>query len=581
MHSTIEPLEARISPAALVGNVLTYTDIDGDLVKVTFTNAAMAAGDFSFSAGSVDGTTNSPQGLSYMNLGGKTGAGFTLTASPHLGKGDSHANIGIIDGLNTDLGVVVVDGDVSQIAAGSGAAGSVGLKSFQALSMNRLSAVGAICQLKNAASFTVKTDVTNIVLNFAGGIKTLSIGGNLEETVDGTLASIKVTGDAGSIKIGGSIIARSGGDRNLFIVGDAGTIAIGGSVRGGSANLVNVGQGQIEIRGATKSVTIGGDLAGSGAFGSGSLVTRDGLDVLKIGGSVIGGAGDDSGYIHIGNASKTISIGGSVLGGLAHSNSGYLEIFSATSVKIGGSVIGNSGDSGSGIVGVGEVGSFVIGHDFIGGNSTGASAVSYSGQLTFDTVGSLTIGGDFIGGRVLGAGSLDSGCSVINVTKTIGSLKIGGSILGDRNHLARITVGGGTVPDAVTVLQSLTVKGSVQSATILTGYSSFFDTFNPDAGIGSITIGGDFVGSLIHAGDSKGNDGIPGTADDDTLSLIATITSVKVGGAVTGLAGSPIQFGIHAPILLKATIGQATYDRLQLQGAVLFNSIGLAYVSSN
>ena len=43
----IEPLEARIAPAALVGNVLTYTDIDGDLVKVTFTHAAMARGTLS------------------------------------------------------------------------------------------------------------------------------------------------------------------------------------------------------------------------------------------------------------------------------------------------------------------------------------------------------------------------------------------------------------------------------------------------------------------------------------------------------------------------------------------------------
>lgn len=575
----LEPLENRISPAALVGNVLTYTDIDGDLVKVTFTNASMTPQDFGFSTGLVDGTTNSPQGLSFVALTGRTGGGFTLTATPHLGKGDSHANVLIIDGSDTDLGVIAVDGDVSQMAAGSGADGSVGLKSFKALSMNRVSTINAICEVKNAASFTVTGDVTDIVLKFSGGIKTLAIGGNLEETADLTRAGIHVTGDAGTIKIGGSIIARSGGDRNLFIDGDAGAIVIGGAVRGGSANLMNVGHGQIEITGATKSVSIGRDLAGGSGVGGGTLLASDGLDVLKIGGSVIGGSGDYSGRVEIGNAGKTVFIGGSVVGGLAHLHSGMVEVFSATSIRIAGSVIGNSGDVNSGVVSGGEIGSVVIGHDFIGGNSTGAAALEASGLLSFRKLGSLTIG-DFLGGRVLGNGSLDGKSSLIAIEETVGSVKINGSILGDRSHLARLTVGGGSSVDAITALQSLAVKGSVQSASILTGYDPTFASLNPDAGIGAVTIGGNLAGSFITVGADKGSDGIAGNADDANISNLATIASVKVRGAFTGLAGSNTVFRIIGSEVLKLTIGKASYTQAQLLPGLTFSAIGNASARS-
>src|SRR4051812_17122125 len=105
LYSSIEPLEARIAPATLnaAGTLLTYTDLDGDLVKVTFTKAAMTEGDIGFSTGMANDGVDPPRNLDPPDLTGKIGASFTLTPPPKAGQGDSHANIGTITGLDTDL----------------------------------------------------------------------------------------------------------------------------------------------------------------------------------------------------------------------------------------------------------------------------------------------------------------------------------------------------------------------------------------------------------------------------------------------------------------------------------------------
>src|SRR5262245_13587810 len=118
--SSLELLEPRIAPASLTlgGKLLTYTDLDGDLVKITFTGAAMAEGDFTFPGGFLAGDKTTPQKLDTVNLSGKTGAGFTLRATPQGGKGDSHADINTVNGATTDLGTINIDGDLVQFPAG-------------------------------------------------------------------------------------------------------------------------------------------------------------------------------------------------------------------------------------------------------------------------------------------------------------------------------------------------------------------------------------------------------------------------------------------------------------------------------
>src|SRR5579862_185422 len=74
-QSSLEPLEGRIAPAAIVspGNALTYTDKHGDLVTVKFSQAIVNTGDanliFKFDTGSVDGfTTTTQQQLELIDL---------------------------------------------------------------------------------------------------------------------------------------------------------------------------------------------------------------------------------------------------------------------------------------------------------------------------------------------------------------------------------------------------------------------------------------------------------------------------------------------------------------------------------
>jgi hypothetical protein len=528
IESSLEPLESRISPAALVGNVLTYTDADGDAVKVTFSKSGVTAADLIFSVGAVDGTTSTRQELTSIDLTGLTGMGFTLTATPKLGAGDSFGNIGSIIAPNTDLGTIKVDGDVLSIIAGTGDAGTVGLKSFTAHSMGLASSKTS--DLKNVASFTVKTDVADSILNFTGGVKNLSIGGNLIETFSGGIARLDITGDVGKFKIGGSVIARDGGGGpSISIVGNTvGSVTIGGSIVGGSTNVAG-GSAQVFLNADVKTVTIGKDLRGGG--------------------------GDGGGSISIGNVG-TLKIGGSVVAADNASNNGAVRIAEdASSITIGGSLIG--------------------------GNVTDLSTISNNGIVAVGgKLGSLKVGGDFDGGGVIGvAGSLTSS-SAISAVGTIGSVTIGGSIIGDASAFAYIAAGAAGTTGAVDAIKSVTVKGGALYASILAGYDYLGNVQNIDSGFGTIKIGGNLSGSNITLGSGKGADSIAGNEDDAGISTIAKLKSVKIGGAFTGIAGDDTFYRIYGPDVKKLTIGKVTYNQSQLNTEIRFDSIGTAIAIS-
>ena len=520
--ASIERLEARIAPAALnpAGNVLTYTDVDGDFVKITFTGGAVVnQGNFSFFSGFLPGDTTTPQILNILTLTGKTGAGFTLTATPKPGQGDSHANIFTIDADGTDLGKINVDGDVGEITAGTGDPGTVGLKSFTAFSMGQNLATNSYLSiLKNVGAFTVKTDVSNEELRFTGGVKSLSIGGDLRELRDAP-AKLNITGDVGSLKIGGSVIGRASTEGNIIVDGALGTLSIGGSIIGGDEPVFSFRQVYV---GPVKTFSVGGDLVGGLGQYSGS-VSLASVGTARIGGSIIGA--DNARF------SGIFTVGGD-----------------ATSVTIGGSVLGGNATSG---------------------------AVFFNGLMEFGgKVGNLKLGHDLIGGREDGGTLTESG--MITVVGTIGTMTVGGSITGDSTHAAYISVGGGGTTTALAAIKTLNVKGSLVHARLLAGYDFGSAQKNLDSGFGSITIGGSLAASTITAGSSKGTDGIPGTSDDTAVSTVATIGSVKIGGAFRGVAGSSTLFYLYAPIVNKLTVAKASYNHAQLMAVVHFDSIGKA-----
>jgi hypothetical protein len=520
--SSIELLESRIAPAALnaAGTFLTYTDIDGDFVKVTFTGAKMDPSDFTFAGGFRPGDITTPQSLDLVGLAGKTGAGFTLTATPKAGKGDSHANIASIDAALTNVGTIKVDGDVVLFSAGTGAAGTVGVKSFTVFSMGQSTTSNFSNTLANVGSFTVKTDVSNLVLTFTGGVKSLFIGGNLQELGNAS-AKLKITGDVGSLKIGGSVIGRNGGDANISMGGKVGTFSIGGSVIGGDADSPSF---QI-LAGDVKTFSLGGDLRG--------------------------GRGTHGGNVALGNVG-TLRIGGSIVAADNVSSNGLLTLSEARSITIGGSILG--GDATSGSV-----------------NDNGALEV-------LGSIGTLKLGHDLIGGRESG-GTLDDNGS-ITVLGTVGKMTIGGSVIGDSTHATYISVGGGTVTTALAAIKTLTIKGSLVHTRLLAGYTFGSIAKNLDSGFGSISIGGDLAASFIYAGCGVGGDSIAGTSDDNAVSAVATIGSVKVGGAFRGIAGDSTSFYIYAPIVNKVTVAKAIYKHERLLLGVRFDSIGVAVAQS-
>src|SRR3954447_18649548 len=99
----VERLEARDAPATLVGaNKVTYQDLDGDNVTVTFSKSFLTAANvnnvFKFNTGTVDGSNAAKQQLQRIDLTviGTPAIGTNVTAAANASKagGDGFANLG-------------------------------------------------------------------------------------------------------------------------------------------------------------------------------------------------------------------------------------------------------------------------------------------------------------------------------------------------------------------------------------------------------------------------------------------------------------------------------------------------------
>jgi hypothetical protein len=245
-------------------------------------------------------------------------------------------------------------------------------------------------------------------------------------------------------------------------------------------------------------------------------------------------------------------------------------------VKIGGSMVGAGNVDRSGSFIGANVGSFALGHDLVsnmfGGTPPENGTISLTGNL-----GALKIGGDIIAGAVT---SWSYFPATVTADGTIGTLSVGGSILGVAAHPIYIVAGGIGAAAGAPAIKSITVKHNVELARIVTGYSGHGASFvarNTDAGIGKISIGGNLTGTQIDVGSTTGSDGIPGTKDDGVIGAsLARIDSVKIGGALTGIAGDDTTYYVQAPVLNKVTIGKASYG--PVHGHVDFNAIGKAAI---
>src|SRR5688572_19423516 len=175
---SLEMLEPRVAPATLVSPyAFTYTDLDGDFVKVIFSKPILTAATFGTLINLPGGLTQSgPQDLIGLELAelGPTANGMNIridaTPSPRLG-GDGQISAVSIDAFDydsetetatgIDLGTVYVDGDLTFIDAGDADSTTFSIKTLTAKSMG-LAEPGVLSDIIGPVG-TVK-----ILGNFAG-----------------------------------------------------------------------------------------------------------------------------------------------------------------------------------------------------------------------------------------------------------------------------------------------------------------------------------------------------------------------------------------------------------------------------
>lgn len=520
--SSLEPLEARIAPAAFV----TYTDVDGDLVKITASTGPLDLADLTLAGGDAGI-------LQRFNLtaAGFDGAKITFTVTKKLPGGDGLANVGFIDATGRDLDAVIVKGDLARIIAGDAVtADDPGLN---LLSVRSLGTLG------------LATGAANLQSKITGGLGALVVGKDFTE------AYLEVaSGGIGSVKIGGDILGgRTFRAGTIFSVGSIGPITIGGSVVGGQITE----SGFIYSGGSIGAVKLGGSLGGGGSPDSGEIRAVGSMGAVTLGGSLIGGSSIATGTIHAGTTLGLVKIKGSVLGASGQ-NSGLIRSDGdLAGVQIGGDLAGGS-TGGAGSISCGaDIGPVKIGGNLIGGKPefdggvAGAGAIFSSGRIA-----SVAIRGAIFAAHHTGAGAT-AFCGSIRCGDDLGSLSVGKGIFGDEIAPIIISAGGEAVKpvsgDDLTI-GKITIKGDVRFARILAGFDTSQAAFNADASIGPVSVSGDWVASSLVAGAQDA--GTPGFGEGDIVqavgntALISRIASVTIRGDITGSLTTGDRFGFVA-----------------------------------
>jgi hypothetical protein len=158
--------------------------------------------------------------------------------------------------------------------------------------------------------------------------------------------------------------------------------------------------------------------------------------------------------------------------------------------------------------------------------------------------------------------------SALRVGAILGPTSIRGDLVGESvanpsvvSALGRLTA---PVNGADIAIQSVSVAGRVEFVQIQAGYDTTGYGLNADASIGAVTVGTDWIASILVAGTAAGTDGFFGTADDvkitgigthDTLKIFSQIASVTIKGQAYGTVAATDAFGIVAEQINKARIG--------------------------
>ena len=244
----------------------TFTDSDGDLVTVAVNRGALSAADFTIFAID-DGTRRS-----VINLGddGAEFVGASLAISAHRlrgGTGDGVVHLGALDATGIDLAAVTVTGDLAQIDVGDG---DVRKPALGRLNVGSLGAQGALTQPENVmeplhsefagslGKLTVKGSVRNAVVDVAGNVGAVIVGGDFDGSGGGAEAGVlRARSDILNVLVKGDFVG--GADRSgIFSGGKLGRITIDGDLRSDEATkpVIITALGNLEATKQAEAIAI-------------------------------------------------------------------------------------------------------------------------------------------------------------------------------------------------------------------------------------------------------------------------------------------------------------------------------------
>jgi hypothetical protein len=494
MHTSIESLEARIAPAS----VITYTDIDGDKVKITSSKGTLTAANLTLS----NGDTGNLLALTLTNSQ-FAGADITFSVVKKAG-GDGRADVGTLNSQGIDLNFVTIKGDLSKVLGGDSNTQSPAFAMLKAHSMGEENlASGMSSVIGRIGSFLVKGNIRG---------SQIFIHGNDIFNPD-PAAKVDL------LKIGKSLIGTGAISGNIHAEGGFGDIVIGRDIIGGDGDF----SGRIEADGAIGTLRVAGSIIGGAGEFSGTI-SADGLGTTKIGRDVAAGTGKSSGAVRIDGNIADVRVGRDLKGG-------------------------PSPESGVIWAKDGNLGSVVIARNVIGGDAAGSASLEKSGAIIAnDTIESVRVGGSLISGTDESTGSV-RGSGAILAGKHLGILSVGRNVVGNETNPVIVSaVDAEFIPPGGSdfAIDAIKVSGRVAYTNFLAGFDLNGNTDNADASIGPVKVGGSWSFSNLVAGARDAGPTGYGTGDLlQTVSngmLIAKIARITIGGKMVGSASGTYGF---------------------------------------
>ncbi len=453
-------------------------------------------------------------------------ANITITAKDS-GGADSFVQVGRIDASGIDLGNVTIAGDLGKILSGDTNRKTRGLGTLKLDSLG----VAGLASQNNAG---------DLVSSIEGPMKDF----NIHTGVYGAAFYVN-QGNIGNVTVPNGMYGGLGvGSGGLFVSGRGGAIAIG-DLYGASGDY----SGSITISQGAKKVSVGA-INGGGGVNSGKFFSQGNVPKVGVHGNITGGAGANSGEMNVGG-SKKVLVAGDINGGTLDYAGALLVSNKAGKVNISGSVYGGGGTNSGTVDLFGGAKSLTIGGSVFGGGGTGAGGI----------VGGKVVQKISITGTIFSGSGTDSGG--MYTSGSFGTISVG-TIVGSSAHPVAISAQG-QIGKATPAIARLTVTGDANFAKILAGYFGGAAN-NPDASIGTVSIGGNFTSSSIVAGIADmGNNGF-GNMDDALIvplngtpsaRILATIGKVIVAGTADGTAGGTDSFAIEAEFVKSVKLGGA------------------------